>query len=192
MVERGKKMLGAAEVALTFLADCRDEDDRPTRGQPLAVDRFGEGEHGGDTARVVDDARSAEMRSILRDGDGHPAREDGVEMRAHDDSGVGGRTGADAPYVADGVEVDAVKTERTEPIGDVRTARGFVAGGSGYFRDGNLRRQQALVARREPRGGVRESADEGAMIADCRGMVGAHTLSIAETGSGMQVSTYST
>jgi hypothetical protein len=97
-------VLDPAEVAEPLLADGGDEVDRAPRAHAAPVDLLGQGEHRGEAAAVVADARAHEPPPVLAHAERRVEREHRVEMGADGDRRRVLRTGAAADHVPGGVD----------------------------------------------------------------------------------------
>ena len=152
----GEVVFRAAEIANPFLAGGRDEFDGMLRAQSHAIDLAGECEHDGETTAIVVDARADESVALTADRQIGVARKDGVEVRADHDRRQLARAVATPDHVACVIGVYVREAAVTKATSDPSAAFVLFAGGRGDLRDGDLRTNDRVIVRGEPRVSGRE------------------------------------
>src|SRR5205085_10464734 len=106
--------LRAAELTETLVARRGDEVDRPARRQPATVDLLGDGKHDGKATAVVVDSGTNEAHAVSANRKRRAARENGVEVRAHDDGRQPAAPRSPADHVGRFVDLDVPEPERAK------------------------------------------------------------------------------
>ena len=133
------------EIAATFLANGRGEQDRSPRFNPRLDERLANRDERSQTARVVRDAGTLEPRPAPRHRHIQFGTEHGIEMCAENHaprSPLPAPPTTPATHVADSVDRDLVQSGITEHLRHPRAARSFRPGWGGN------RGQRSLAAER--------------------------------------------
>src|SRR5204863_6497724 len=137
--------LRAAEVAEALLARRGDEVDRPARRQPATVDLLGDGKHDRKATAVVVDSGTNEARAVSANRKRRAARENGVEVRAHDNRWQAAAPRSSADHVGRFVDLDVAEPERAKTPSHEGTTLVLFTGRRGDLGKRDLRMQDRRV-----------------------------------------------
>ena len=114
-----------AQVAEALFADIGDKNDRTDGLDPSLVQRSDDGQHHGQAAAVVADARTGQHRAVALDPDVGALGKNSVEMSDERQRTAAAGAGTFADDVALAVDADVPEPELGKPL--------FVVGGSHLF-----------------------------------------------------------
>jgi hypothetical protein len=133
----------------------------------------------GQPARVVDDARSGQLRAVARHADRRAFGEHRVEMRADQHGRLTRGAGPGRDHVADVVGVHVVQPERLESLRHHAPRACSAPVGAGISESAICVWRTRFIRRREARAGRRQAREQVGRRGGGGHVAGAHALSIA-------------